>query len=95
MGIDIEHIKKIAVPVLKEAGVLRSDLFGSAARGEMSLESDVDILVELPPGKTLFDLADLHLKLEGALQRKVDVVTYRSISPLLKNYIAQDQIRIL
>ncbi len=95
MAITIEQIKEKAAPVLKEAGVLRSDIFGSVARGEANDQSDVDFLVELPPGTTLFDLADLHQKLEEALERKVDVITYRSVSPRLKDYIEQDRVRIL
>lgn len=95
MAIDIEQLKKSAVPVLKEAGVLQSDIFGSAARGETTDESDIDFLVDLPRGTSLFDLADLQIKLEETLGRKVDILTYRSISPLLKDYINRDKIRIL
>ena len=95
MSNDIETIKAKVTPILKSAGVLRSDVFGSVARGEAKEDSDVDFLVEFPSGKSLFDLADLHMKLEEILHRKVDVLTYRSISPLLKNYIERDRVRIL
>jgi len=93
-----EEIRKIQaqiVPILKEAGVLRSSLFGSVARGEARLDSDVDILVELPRGKSLFDLIDLQDKLEAKLGKKVDVITYRSVHHLLRDIIFKEQIQIL
>ncbi len=91
----IEEIKKKALPVLKEAGVLRSSIFGSIARGQATESSDIDILVELPEGKTLLDFVGLKMNLEDALKRDVDLLTYRSISPLLKDSIIENQAKIL
>ncbi len=50
-------------------------VFGSVARGDDTPTSDVDFLVTLKPGRTLFDLARLELRLEAMLGRRVDVVT--------------------
>ena len=50
-------------------------VFGSVARGEERDDSDVDFLVALEPGRSLFDLARLELRLERLLGRPVDVVT--------------------
>jgi hypothetical protein len=63
--------------------------------GEARLDSDVDILVELPRGKSLFDLIDLQDKLEAKLGKKVDVITYRSVHHLLRDIIFKEQIQIL
>lgn len=87
--------KRKVVPLLKEAGVTRSSLFGSYVRGENRKNSDIDILVDLPRGKSLFDLIDLQMKLEETLGRKIDVVTYRSLHPLLKDRILSEQVQIL
>ena len=95
MSDGIEQIKDKIIPVLKEADVVRSSLFGSVVRGEATETSDVDVLVELPRGKTLFDLVGLELDLKKVLGRDVDVVTYRSISPLLKDIILKEQVPIL
>lgn len=94
MAQTIETIKGQAVPILKEAGVSRSSVFGSAARGEADKKSDIDILVEFPRGKSLFDLIDLQQKLELALGTKVDLGTYRSIKPVLKDKILSEQVQI-
>ena len=49
------------------------------ARGEADPRSDVDLLVDLQPGRSLFDLARLQRKLEQLLAVKVDVVSARGL----------------
>lgn len=92
---DLDQIRYKSLPVLKEAGVLRSAVFGSYARGEAREDSDIDLLVEFPEGKSLLDLVILERKLRETLGKEVDVVTYNSVSPLLKEYIQKDQVQIL
>lgn len=92
---DLEEIKKKVVPILKEADVKKAALFGSYVRGDNTSKSDIDILVDLPRGKTLLDLIELEDNLEEKLKKKVDVVTYNSIDPSLKNYILQSQYTVL
>lgn len=91
----LAQIKNEAVPILKEAGVIRSSLFGSCALGQEKKGSDIDILIELPRGKTLFDLVDLKAALEKKLGKKVDLVTFRSIHPHLRESILSNQVPIL
>lgn len=95
MRANLDQIKRKAIPVLKEAGVTRSAIFGSYVRGEAKGDSDIDILVELPKGRSLLDLVRLEKKLEEVLGKKVDLLTYNSVHPLLEDYIGQDQLRIL
>jgi predicted nucleotidyltransferase len=56
-------------------GAYNVRVFGSVANGLTDEKSDVDFLVELEDGKTLFDLGGLLMDLQELLQRKVDVVT--------------------
>ena len=44
---NVEEIKRKVVPILRKYGVRRASLFGSAVRGEMRKDCDIDILVEL------------------------------------------------
>lgn len=91
----INAIKGKAVPILKQAGVIRSSLFGSYVRGDNTAMSDIDMLVDVPRGTSLFDLADLQSKLKEALGKEVDVVTFASLHPLLKDRVLSEQIQIL
>ena len=91
----LDEIKAKAAPILKEAGVIHSSLFGSYAHGDENIDSDVDILVDVPLGTSLFDMVNLQAKLEKALGKKTDLVTYKSLNPLLKNRILSEQIQIL
>jgi hypothetical protein len=84
-----------ALEILQKNGIKRAAFFGSIVRGEMTDESDIDILVEFEGRKSLLDLAGLKLDLEDALERRVDLLTYRSIHPLLKDRILAEQIPIL
>ena len=61
-------------------------LFGSAVRGEMRAESDIDLLVELLPNAKvdLVEYAGLMLDLSKLLGRKVDLVSKRGLKPLIR-----------
>lgn len=65
-------------------------VFGSAARGDFTADSDIDLLVTMEPGRTLFDLADLTLDLRDLLGHKVDVITDDAIYWLLKRRILSE-----
>lgn len=90
----IEEIKFTVIPILQKNDVRRCGLFGSFALGEERSDSDMDFVVELPHDKSLFDLVDLQLALETSLGRKIDLITYRSLSPLLRESILKEQIPI-
>ncbi len=57
-------------------------VFGSVARGEARLGSDVDFLVEMEPGRNVLDLSELMVDLEEELGRRVDVIEIRAESPI-------------
>lgn len=86
-----EIIKKKIVPILKRQGVTKAALFGSAARGEAKKRSDIDILVKFSGKKSLLDLVRIQFILEDKLGKKVDLLTYNSIHPLLKDIILNEQ----
>ncbi|MBI2620924.1 nucleotidyltransferase family protein [candidate division WWE3 bacterium] len=87
----IQSIKQKVTPTLREQGVIRAALFGSVIRHEDTQESDVDMLVEFGRRITLLDLSKLKIRLEEKLERKVDVLTYSSIHPRLRDIILDEQ----
>lgn len=91
MTLTPQTIKRKITPILKRQGVTKAALFGSVVRGELKRNSDIDVLVQFKPGKSLFDLVGLKLDLEAQLKRKVDVVTYRALHPLLRDRILKEQ----
>ena len=91
----LEELKQRVAPLLNRYGVKRAAVFGSVARGESIEGSDLDILVEFQGEKSLLDLVGLRLDLEELLCRKVDVLTYESLNPLLRDRILAEQKAIL
>jgi uncharacterized protein len=76
-GIKVEKIKEIC----DRFGAVDIAVFGSFVRGEAGPDSDIDLLITFPRGKSLFDLVGLEIALQEALHRKVDVVTRGGLSP--------------
>ena len=95
MDASIQNIKKRINPTLRNYGIKKAAIFGSFAKGKTKENSDIDILVEFPGNKSLLDLVDLKFALEEILGRKVDVLTYDSLHPLLKDIILKEQRVIL
>jgi predicted nucleotidyltransferase len=71
-------------------GAVRIRVFGSYATGAASSTSDVDFLVELEPGRDLFDLVGLKQDLETLLGRSVDVAEEGGLSPYLRDKILRE-----
>lgn len=67
-------------------------VFGSVARGEADPDSDVDFLVEMEPGRSLFDMGGLLMDLQEALGRKVDVVTERGLKPRIRARVLKEAV---
>jgi len=65
-------------------------VFGSAVRGEETDSSDVDFLVSMEPGRSLFDKAALLADLQELLGRKVDIVTEDALYWLLRRRIMKE-----
>ena len=79
---------------LDELGVKSLALFGSAARGEASPHSDVDLLVEFSVPVGLFEFARLKLRLEQILGCEVDLVTPDALRPTMKDDILREAVDV-
>jgi predicted nucleotidyltransferase len=91
----LEELKKTLIDVLRKHDVKKAALFGSIVRGEATDESDIDLLIEFEGRKSLLDLAGLKLDLQEIVRRRVDVLTYKSLHPLLRERILSEQEVIL
>lgn len=72
-------------------GVKKLGLFGSFAKKEQDLESDINLLVEFEQGKKTFDnFIHLSFLLENLLEHHIELVTSESLSPYIKPHIMKE-----
>ena len=76
MGIDssLTAKRQDILRIAEQHGAHNVRVFGSFASGEAGPDSDLDLLVELEPGRTLLDHVALQQDLEDLLGRHVDIV---------------------
>jgi|ERR1700726_510789 len=67
--------------VLERFRMRNPRIFGSTSRSEDTDNSDLDILVDVPPGASLYDLAQVEMELEAVLGCKVEVLTKGFMAP--------------
>jgi predicted nucleotidyltransferase len=94
--------RSIALPAIREdvrriaaahgAGNIR--VFGSVGRGEQDASSDLDLLVDMAEGRSLFDLIALSNDLEESLGVDVDVVTEASLSPYIRDRVLDEAVAL-
>ena len=85
-AIRIDEIRRIA----HQHGIIDLRIFGSRATRRNTAESDLDLLVELEPGRDLLDLVGFKQDLESNLGCPVDVLTRNGLSPYLRERILQE-----
>ncbi|MGH7165230.1 MAG: nucleotidyltransferase family protein [Nitrospiraceae bacterium] len=85
-----EEVLKIAA----RHGARNVRIFGSVARGEADRESDVDFLVEMDTGRSLFDLGGLLADLEALLGCKVDVVTEKGLKDRIRERVLREAVPV-
>jgi predicted nucleotidyltransferase len=71
-------------------GATRVRVFGSVAHGSAKADSDLDLLIDLEPGRDLLDLVAIKLDLEDLLGRRVHLVTEAALSPYIRDAVLHD-----
>ena len=77
---DLERRRERLLDLAARHGAMRLRVFGSVARGEATPTSDIDFLVLMAPGRSLFDLGALQMDLADELGRRVDVVSENGLA---------------
>ncbi len=83
-----EDILRIA----QQHGAHNVRIFGSVARGDARPDSDIDVLVDLEPGRSLFDLGGLLIDLQDILGRDVDVVTEKGLRDRIRARVLKEAV---
>jgi uncharacterized protein len=81
---------------LRTRGAASAYLFGSIARGEAGPSSDLDLFIDIAPGRkfSLLDLAGIQRYLQDELKVPVDITTRGSLHPRLREQIEREARRI-
>ncbi|MBI4799508.1 MAG: nucleotidyltransferase family protein [Desulfarculus sp.] len=75
-------------------GAQRVRVFGSRARGQGGPASDLDLLVDLEPERTLLDLIAIKQDLEDRLACRVDVLTEAALSPYMRQRVIDEAVAL-
>ena len=92
MGIPeiIQDRKEQILALAAKYGASNVRIFGSVANGTADENSDIDFLVDLEKGRSLFDLGGLLMDLQELFNRKVDVVTENGLLWFIKEHIISE-----
>ena len=91
----IVHRQRDAILQLaREHGARSVRVFGSVARGVDQPDSDLDLLVDMEPGRSLIDQIALKQDLEDLLGREVDVVTQAALHPRVRERVLQETVPV-
>ena len=91
---DLRARRDEIVELARARGASHVRVFGSVARGEATVDSDVDFLVDLEPGRSLFDLGGLLMDLQELLDRSVDVATETGLRPRVARRVLADAVEL-
>ena len=86
----IEKYRTQILTLARENGVRNVRVFGSMARNDANAESDLDLLVELEDGRSGFALGGFLEDVSKLVQRKVDVVTEKSLHPVIHDKVLRE-----
>jgi len=87
---EIRKRREEIVAVSARHGARNVRIFGSVVRGDERDDSDIDFLVDMEPGRSIFDLGGLAVDLEDIFQRRVDVVTEKGLHWYLRAVIVSE-----
>ena len=74
----------------EQYGAYNVRIFGSVAKDEADEKSDIDFLVEMQPGKSLFDLGGLLMELQELLGYPVDLVTEKGLKARIRERVLEE-----
>lgn len=84
-----EH-RAALLDLAKHHGLRNVRVFGSMARGDDGEDSDVDLLVDAPPGTSALALCGLEIDAESLLRKPVDVVTKGDLHPRMHERVFRE-----
>jgi uncharacterized protein len=84
------HKRTEIIAIAKKRGVTNIRIFGSVSRHEARPDSDIDLLIDLDPDRSLLDAGGLAMDLQQLLNRRVDVVTEAGLRSRIRSEVLKD-----
>ncbi len=88
----LRHKREEVLRVAAHYGAHNVRIFGSVARGEADSGSDLDVLVDLELGRSLFDLGGLLIELQELIGCHVDLVTEQGLRPRIRERVLREAV---
>jgi len=93
-SVDAQEVRKDILRIASAYGASNLRVFGSTGRGDSGATSDLDLLVDMAEGRSLFDLIALSNELKESLGIEVDVVTEASLSPYIRDHVLNEAVAL-
>jgi len=87
---DLRAQREAILAITRRYGARNLRVFGSVVRADARAASDVDLLVELEPGRSVMDLGGLLMDLQDHLHCKVDVMTPVMLKPRIRERVLRE-----
>lgn len=90
----LQKLARLKPEIMQKYHITKLALFGSVARGEQTLTSDVDLLVDFSETPDLLRFIELEEKIKAVLGRNVDLVPHRKLRAELSEQIEHEAIAV-
>jgi predicted nucleotidyltransferase len=88
----LEEKREAILSACARHGARNIRIFGSVARGDAGPDSDLDVLVDMEPGRSLFDMGGLLTDLQELLGCHVDVVTEKGLRERIRDRVLKEAV---
>jgi len=90
----IQEQREEVLTIARRYGATKVRIIGSVARGEDDEESDIDFLVDLAPGRSLFDLGGMLMDLNLLFGKHVDITTEKGLKRRIRDRVLSEAVSL-
>lgn len=90
----LSQYREPILDIARAHGMTHVRVFGSMARNAETHNSDIDLLVEIDPRRSLLDIIDAKYEIENLTHRQVDIVTEAALSPYIRQEVLRSAVRL-